>query len=41
MGENDMLTPKEVMEEIVKALDSKKARDIKVLKTDQVCVLAD
>jgi ribosome-associated protein len=36
-----MLTPKEVMEEIVKALDSKKARDIKVLKTDQVSVLAD
>ena len=41
MGENDMMTPKEVMEEIVKALDSKKARDIKVLKTDQVSVLAD
>ena len=41
MGENDMLTPKEVMEEIVKALDSKKARDIRVLKTDQVSVLAD
>ena len=36
-----MLTPKEVMEEIVKALDSKKARDIRVLKTDQVSVLAD
>ena len=36
-----MLTPKEVMEEIVKALDSKKARNITVLKTDQVSVLAD
>ena len=36
-----MLTPKEVMEEIVRALDSKKARDITVLKTDQVSVLAD
>ena len=36
-----MLTPKEVMEEIVKALDSKKARSITVLKTDQVSVLAD
>jgi len=36
-----MLTPKEVMEEIVKALDSKKAQDITVLKTDQVSVLAD
>ena len=41
MGENDMLTPKEVMEEIVRALDSKKARSITVLKTDQVSVLAD
>ena len=41
MGENNMLTPKEVMEEIVKALDSKKARNITVLKTDQVSVLAD
>ncbi len=36
-----MLTPKEVMEAIVKALDSKKARGITVLKTDQVSVLAD
>ena len=41
MGENDMLTPKEVMEEIVKALDGKKARNITVLKTDLVSVLAD
>lgn len=36
-----MLTPKEVMELAVKALDSKKARDIKVLKTDEVTILAD
>ncbi len=36
-----MLTPREVMEEIVKALDGKKAKEITVLKTDQVSVLAD
>ena len=36
-----MMTPQEVMEAIVRALDSKKARDITVLKTEQVSVLAD
>jgi len=36
-----MLTPKEVMESAVKVLDSKKARDIKVLETQSVTVLAD
>jgi len=36
-----MLTTQEVMENIVRALDSKKARDITVLKTDKVSVLAD
>ena len=41
MEENEILTSKEVMEHIVRALDSKKARDITVLKTDQVSVLAE
>ena len=36
-----MLTPEEVMQAIVKALDSKKARDITVLKTDKITILAD
>ena len=36
-----MLTTREVMELAVKALDSKKARDIVVLKTESVTVLAD
>ena len=36
-----MLTPKEVMEEIVKALDSKKARDIKLLHVEDRTVIAD
>jgi ribosome-associated protein len=36
-----MMTPKQVAEKIVKALDSKKARDIKLLKTDMLTVLAD
>lgn len=36
-----MLTPKEVMERIVQTLDGKKARDITVLKTERVTVLAD
>lgn len=36
-----MLTPQEVMERIVKALDGKKARDITVLKTEAVTILAD
>ena len=31
-----MLTPQEVMEAIVRALDSKKARDITVLKTEKI-----
>ena len=36
-----MLTPKEIAEASVKALDSKKARDIKVLETKGLTVLAD
>ena len=36
-----MMTPKQVAEKIVKALDDKKARDIKLLKTDDLTVLAD
>ena len=36
-----MLTPRETMELIVQALDSKKARDITVLKTEAITVLAD
>ena len=36
-----MLTPKEVMESVYKALDSKKAKDIKVLETQSLTVLAD
>jgi len=36
-----MLTPKEIAELIVKALDNKKAQDIKLLKTHSITVLAD
>ncbi len=36
-----MLSTKEVMEMIVKALDSKKGRDISVLKTEKVTIIAD
>ena len=36
-----MLTPAEIAENIVKALDSKKGEDIKLLKTDGITVLAD
>lgn len=36
-----MPTPKELMELAVRALDSKKARDIKVLETGDITVLAD
>ena len=36
-----MLTPQELAVQIVKALDSKKAQDIKVLKTFDLTVLAD
>lgn len=36
-----MLTPLKVMETAVKALDSKKARDIKVIRTEAVTILAD
>ena len=36
-----MMTPKEMAEIIVKALDDKKARDIKLLRTTDVTVLAD
>ena len=37
----NMLTPAEIAENIVKALDSKKGEDIKLLKTDGITVLAD
>ena len=36
-----MMTSAEVMKLIVKTLDSKKAADIKVLKTEKVTILAD
>lgn len=36
-----MLSTKEVMENIVKALDSRKAKDITVLHTSDITVLAD
>ena len=36
-----MLTPKEIAVLAVNALDSKKARDIKLLKTREVTILAD
>ena len=36
-----MLTPKEIAGIIVKTLDDKKARDIKLLKTTEVTILAD
>jgi ribosome-associated protein len=36
-----MLTPQEVMKLAVKALDSKKAVEIKVLKTEKITVLAN
>ena len=35
------MTPREIAEQIVQTLDAKQARDIKVLQTDQVTVLAD
>ena len=36
-----MLTPLEMMQLAVKTLDSKKAQDIRVLKTEEVTILAD
>jgi ribosome-associated protein len=36
-----MLTPKEIAEAAVKALDSKKAKDVKLLETHDITVLAD
>ena len=36
-----MLTPEKVAYAVVKALDDKLARDIKLLKTDQLTILAD
>ena len=36
-----MLTPLEIAEMIVKVLDNKKARDIKLLRTHDVTILAD
>lgn len=40
-GSDAMLTQGEVMEKIVKALDDKKAKNITVLKTAAITVLAD
>ena len=40
-GDNQMISTKEVMENIVMALDSKKARNITVLQTGDITVLAD
>ena len=39
--ENDMLTPAQIAAIAAKALDEKKARDVKVLKTTEQTVLAD
>ena len=36
-----MLTPKEIAEFVVNALDNKKAQDIKLLRTRDVTILAD
>jgi len=36
-----MLTPNEVAEYVVSALDSKKARNIKLLRTSEITILAD
>ena len=36
-----MLTPNEVAEYVVNALDSKKAQDIKLLRTSEITILAD
>jgi len=36
-----MQTPAQIAEQIVKALEDKKAKDIKVLKTDKLTVLTD
>ena len=36
-----MLTPNEVAEFVVSALDSKKARNIKLLRTSEITILAD
>jgi len=36
-----MLTPYEIAELVIKALDSKKAQDIKLLKTRDITILAD
>jgi len=35
------MTPSQIAEKIVQALDDKKARDIKLLKTDHLTILAD
>ncbi len=40
-NENKNPTPRELAEEITKALDGKKARNIKVLKIDDKTILAD
>ena len=36
-----MLTPNEIADLVVKALDSKKAQDIKLLRTREITILAD
>ncbi|MGI5937010.1 MAG: ribosome silencing factor [Oscillospiraceae bacterium] len=35
------MTPTEIAEKIVKVLDNKSTRDIKVLKTDKITIIAD
>ena len=36
-----MLTPKEIADLVIKALDNKKAQDIKLLRTREITILAD
>jgi len=38
---HNMMTPAEIAEKIVKALDDKQAKDIKMLKTEKLTILAD
>ena len=40
-GETDMLTPEEITAVAYRALDDKKAKDVKILKTAEHTVLAD
>ena len=40
-GETDMLTPEEITAVAYRALEDKKAKDVKILKTAEHTVLAD